>query len=108
MADRHERVNALWPNSRALILMVNADLANLRGTFPDLSDPGQEREYHRILARINDTLYPLFPEILKHSSAYGYEMPRHWPDRAQWEADRDKFNAHAGAQSGDGRAPGSS
>lgn len=88
LADYYERVNALWPNSRALILMVNADLSNLRGTMGDIADPGQELESRRILAQINDLLFGLFPEALKHSSAYGWDMPSHWPARAAWEAVR--------------------
>ncbi len=89
LADYYERVNGLWPNSRALILMVNADLANLRGTMGDIADPGQELESRRILALINDALYPLFSQAFKHSSDYGWVMPLHWPDRAAWQLLKD-------------------
>ena len=85
LSDYYERVNGLWPNSRALILMVNAEMSNLRSTMPDIADKGQEREQRRLLAMLNDTLRPLFPEMLKHSSEYGYEMPQHWPARQAWE-----------------------
>lgn len=92
LADHYERVNALWPNSRALILMVNAGLSDLRGTMGDIADKGQEREYHNILALINDNLWSLFPQMFRHSSSYGYQMPHHWPGRARWEAARGGSN----------------
>lgn len=95
LADHFEQVNALWPNSRALILMLNSGLNNLHGCMGMLSDPGQEREMHHMLARINDNLFPLFPKILKHSSTYGYEMPKHWPDYQQWGAQKGAYSAAA-------------
>lgn len=93
VADFYERVNAYWPNSRALILMVNADLANLRGTMPDIADKGQELEQRRLLSMMNDLFRRLYPVMFKHSSAYGYEMPAHWPDRMVWELERAAFQA---------------
>lgn len=92
IADYHERINGFWPHNRALILMVNADLSNLRGTMGDIADGGQELECRRLLALMNDALYALFPCMLKHSSAYGYEMPLHWTMREAWEAQRDAFS----------------
>ncbi len=88
LADHDERINGYWPQNRAMVLMVNAGLSNLRGTISDLGDPGQEREYHHILALTSDCLRPMFPSILKHSSQYGYDMPKHWTTRAAWEAQR--------------------
>jgi hypothetical protein len=90
LADHFERVNGLWPNSRGLVLMVNADISNLRSTMGDIADKGQELEQRRLLAMVNDTLQPLFPEMLKHSSSYGYEMPAHWPDKAAWQKQKNK------------------
>lgn len=80
VADYYERVNALWPTSRALVLMINADLSNLRGTMGDIADLGQELEIRRILALMNDNLRPLFPDILKPSSHYGWAAPSHWSE----------------------------
>ncbi|MBX9685624.1 MAG: hypothetical protein K2X27_02915 [Candidatus Obscuribacterales bacterium] len=85
VADFYERVNALWPNSRALILGVDADLSNLRGCMGNIADLGQEREARQMLALVNDSLRRLFPDLFKHSSNYGYDLPRHWSCRAQWE-----------------------
>lgn len=96
LSDHYERINALWPNSRALILMVNADVANLRGTMGDIADKGQELEARRILALANDCLWGLFPEMFQHSIAYGYQMPAHWPSRPLWEQAALKFAESTG------------
>lgn len=90
LADYHERVNSLWPLSRALILGVTADIQNWRGCMGDIGDPGQELEYRRLLAMVNDTLQAVFPDLFQHSSSYGYEMPSHWPEYPQWQGSRDK------------------
>lgn len=90
LADFYERANALWPTSRALILMVNADLSNLRGTMSDIADLGQELEHRRLLSMMNDMLRRLFPSMFKHSSAYGYKMPKHWSSYQAWEMERDQ------------------
>lgn len=94
LADHFECVNSMWPNSRALMVTISADLKNLSATMGDIGDLGQELEQRRILAMINDMLVSLFPELFKHSSTYGYEMPHHWPARATWEQQRDAAMRH--------------
>lgn len=94
LADHFEYVNGMWPNSRALMVTISADLKNWSATMGDIGDLGQELEQRRILAMINDMLVTLFPELFRHSSTYGYEMPHHWPARPMWEQQRDTAMRH--------------
>jgi hypothetical protein len=78
LADYWERVNSYWPINKALILMVNADLSDLKSTMGDIADKGQEKEARQLLAKINDCLLPLFPELFQPAASYDYQKPAHW------------------------------
>ncbi|MDX2094759.1 MAG: hypothetical protein SFW64_02300 [Alphaproteobacteria bacterium] len=86
--DALEDINGLLPKNAALACMVDADLNTWRMMMSILSDKGQERAWHGVMALLNDQLFALFPEHFKHSSAHGYEMPAHLPSHAEWSAKR--------------------
>lgn len=94
--DYYERTNALWPCTKALHIMANADVRDLSGCMDRIADKnGQEREFRQVLALVNDTMWHLMPELFEHSSSYGYEMPTHWPAYKQWDEERTKIRATA-------------
>lgn len=78
LKDYQEGIFGFHPKNAAMVLMLNIDLQNLRGTMRELADQGQETAWCRIIALLNDQMNILFPDFFEPTSSYNYEFPTHW------------------------------
>jgi thymidylate synthase ThyX len=62
-SDDAEIVNSMFPVNKATLLMVSADVSNLRKLAALRNDRGKERELRDIADRLNTQLSLLWPEI---------------------------------------------
>ena len=78
--DFLEARNVVFPASKATLFIISGTLRNLQKLVPSLSDGGKEEEYKRIIAKMNNTLAILFPDLFRHSNESGYTFPDHFRD----------------------------
>jgi adenylate kinase len=77
-SDWRESINALYPASKATIIMISGSLRNFQKLVSSIDDNGKEVEYRRLMMMINNSLFSLFPQIFKPSSSYTFKLPDYY------------------------------
>ncbi len=79
-SDFLESRNIAFPAAKGTLFIISGTLRNLQKLALSLSDGGKEEEYKRIIAKMNNALAILFPDVFSPSSEQGYRFPDHFED----------------------------
>lgn len=76
--DFLEGRNALFPASKGTLIIISGTIKNLLKLTQSIGDVGKEEEYRRVLLKINDSLFGIFPDIFTPTKFYDFNLPKHW------------------------------